>query len=106
MPMQRVQNQRQMFNQPMMMQNQQRPMVAKQTYNPSDYSNYEVIFDSKRDGLNHFVVYDSKRDGPNSPLRSMYANDPSLTTIFDTKEHGWNHPWVVYDSKRDGARNF
>lgn len=71
-----------------------------------DYSNYEVIYDSKRDGLNHpFVIYDSKRDGQDSPLRSMYANDPTLETIFDTKVHGWAHPWVLYDSTRDGARN-
>jgi len=83
----------------------QRGMGGRSAYNPSEFANYEVIYNSKRDGLNHpFVVYDSKRDGQDSPLRSLYENDPNLETIFDTKVHGWNHPWVLYDSKRDGVR--
>ncbi|ODN06489.1 hypothetical protein Ocin01_00184 [Orchesella cincta] len=72
---------------------------------PTSYDNYEVIFDSQRDGWNHpWVVYDSKRDGLDSPLRSQFDNDPNLVTVFDSKVDGWNHPYVIYDSKRDGAQ--
>lgn len=49
-------------------------------------SNYDLIYDSQRDGLNSpYVVYDSKRDGLNSPRANLYANDQSLTTVFDSK---------------------